>query len=155
MFKTLMGGLTFNLDTMAVGRIVQMPALIVAQPRRRSPSAPLSNQDIGVGSVTVSATASSGLAATFTTTTPSVCGSSGLERQRDHDPRRRNLYGKVADQAGDGQWAPAPSVSQSFQVTAPPPPPPGGQTITFPAMADKQLGSGSRSPARRRRPGSR
>jgi hypothetical protein len=66
------------------------------------------------GTGTVSATASSGLAVTFSTLTPSVCTVSGS-----------TVSGLVAgtctiaaNQAGNGTFSPAPQVTQTFQVVA-------------------------------------
>jgi hypothetical protein len=97
---------------------------------------------VGVGSITVSATASSGLAVTFTTTTPTVCTSSGTNGSTI-SILAIGTCTVVADQAGDAHWAPAPSVSQSFQVTGPPPPTGSAQTITFPPIPDQELGTGA------------
>ncbi len=60
---------------------------------------------------TVSATASSGLAVTFSTTTPSVCTSSGTQRQHDHPGRVGDVHGQ-ADQAGNATYNAATSVSR-------------------------------------------
>jgi Flp pilus assembly protein TadG len=140
-FNTLMGGLSFNLEATAVGRVVQMPA----PPPPASPQTitfgPLANQDVGVGSITVSATASSGLAVSFRTTTQSVCRESGADGSTI-SILTIGTCSVVADQPGDGHWAPAPSVTQSFQVTGPPPPTGSAQTISFPPISDQQLGTG-------------
>src|SRR3982750_158564 len=75
-FTTIMGGITFNIGSTAVGRIVQMPPITVASAQTITFNA-VPNQDVGVGTITVTASASSGLDVTFTTTTPTVCSSSG------------------------------------------------------------------------------
>ncbi len=81
------------------------------------------------GTVTLSASASSGLAVTFASTTPSVCTVSGTTA---------SLVGSgtctiTASQAGSGTYS-AASVSQSFNVNA------QTQTITFPAIAAQTAG---------------
>ena len=79
---------------------------------------------------TVSATASSGLVVTFTTTTPSVCTSSGTSG-RTITLVGAGLCTVVADQAGNGTYGPAPSVIRSFTVSK------ATQTITFGTLAAK------------------
>jgi Flp pilus assembly protein TadG len=140
-FTTIMGGFTFNLGTTAVGRIVQMPPPFVAAAQTIT-FGPIPDKDVGMGSLTAVATATSGLAVTFATTTPSVCGASGM----NGSTILLSTVGTcsvVASQAGNAQWAAAPNVSQSFQVTPPPPPTPPDQIITFPPMGDHMLGAGS------------
>ena len=82
---------------------------------------PLSNMALGSAPFTVSATASSGLAVSFASTTPSVCTLSGATV---------TLIGVgtctiEATQAGDANYAAATPVDQSFQVTAALPAAPG------------------------------
>jgi hypothetical protein len=83
--------------------------------------------DAGLGApITVGATASSGLAVSFSTTTPSVCAAAGTTI---------SLLGVgtctvAADQPGDGVYNAAPTVVQSFGVGL------ANQTITFGALAD-------------------
>ena len=81
---------------------------------------------------TVSATASSGLAVSFSSATTSVCSVSG-------DTVTLLQTGTCtinADQAGDSNWNAAPRVQQSFTVQK------GNQTITFGALADKRFDEG-------------
>ena len=66
---------------------------------------------------TVSATASSGLAVSFTTTTPSVCTSSGTYGS-NITLIATGTCTVSASQAGNGFYNAAPSVNQSFTVTA-------------------------------------
>ena len=76
-------------------------------------------------SVTVSATATSGLAVTFTSATPSVCTVSGATA-------RLIALGTCtinANQAGNSNYSVAPQTSQNFLVTQAP------QTITFGAAS--------------------
>jgi len=73
---------------------------------------------------TVSATASSGLTVTFSTTTPSVCTSGGTNGKTITLVTAGTCTVK-ADQAGNGTYNPAVSVSRSFTVSK------ASQTITF------------------------
>ena len=78
--------------------------------------APLPNQMLGTPPITVTATASSGLTVTFSTTTPS-----GLHLER-HQRRHDHLIAVgtcsvLADQAGNAQFTPAPTVQRDFTVT--------------------------------------
>jgi hypothetical protein len=73
---------------------------------------------------TVSATASSGLAVTFSSATPAVCAVSGTTVHLV-------AVGTCtidADQAGDASWNAAPRESRSFEVDK------AGQLITFPSL---------------------
>ncbi len=80
-------------------------------------------------SVTVVASASSGLTVSFSSAAPGVCSVSGTSV----------TFISVgtctinADQGGNGNWNPAPQVQQSFQVMK------GNQAISFAAPADKRL----------------
>jgi hypothetical protein len=91
-------------------------------------SSPPGGADVGGAPYTVSATASSGLAVTFTIAAASagVCTISGSTV---------SFVGAGtctinANQAGNGTYQAAPQVQQSFTVTVPPPPA-SPQTITF------------------------
>ena len=92
---------------------------------------------VGNPTITVSATASSGLAVSFTTTTPTVCSAGGT------NGTTITLFGNgtctvVASQGGNATYAAATPVSQSFSVVvlqiAP-----NGQAIYFGAIATKTL----------------
>ena len=92
----------------------------------------LTDQVFGTPAFMVSATASSGLAVTFTSTTAPVCTISG---------GNVTLVGVgtctiQAAQAGNTSFGAAPSVSQSFKVTQ------ASQTISFAALANTAFGSG-------------
>jgi hypothetical protein len=84
------------------------------------------------GPITLSATASSGLAVAFTSATTGVCTVSGTTV----------TFVTVgtctinADQAGNGNWNAASQVQQSFTISK------GNQTITFGALADKRFDQG-------------
>jgi hypothetical protein len=73
----------------------------------------LSNKPLGTGQFTVTATASSGLAVTFASTTTTVCTVSG-------DTVTLVAVGRCtihATEAGNADYAAATPVNQSFQVT--------------------------------------
>jgi hypothetical protein len=92
----------------------------------------LPGRTLGDAPFTVSATASSGLPVSFTTQTPARCAITG------------NLVTLVsvgpctiaANQAGNGTYSAAPQVAQTFFIAPAPLLP---QSITFPAIADRQL----------------
>ncbi len=81
----------------------------------------LSNQTLGTAPFTVSATASSGLAVSFASTTSTVCTVSGATVTLV----AVGTCTIQATQAGNANYAAATPVNQSFQVT------PESQTITF------------------------
>ena len=91
----------------------------------------LSNQALGTAPFTLSATASSGLAVSFASTTPAVCTVSGTTVTL--------VAGGTctiqATQAGNANYAAATPVNQSFQVTQ------ESQTITFGALSNQALGT--------------
>jgi hypothetical protein len=90
----------------------------------------LNNKTLADSSVTVSATASSGLTVTFSTTTPSVCTWGGA----NGETITLLAAGKCtvrADQAGNGVYNAAPSVNQSFTLSKVP------QTISFAALPNR------------------
>ncbi len=86
-------------------------------------------------SLTVAATASSGLTVTFTSATPGVCSVSGASV----------TFVSVgtctvgADQVGDGNWNPAPQVQPSFQVLK------GNQAIALTSTAPSGATAGGAS----------
>jgi hypothetical protein len=91
----------------------------------------LSNRTFGGAAFTVSATASSGLAVSFASTTPAVCTVSA---------KTVTLAGAgtctiQATQAGNTDYAAAAPVEQSFQVAQ------ESQTITFAALSAQTLGT--------------
>ncbi len=95
----------------------------------------IADRTLGSGDVSLDATASSGLAVTFGTTTPQVCSVSGSTASLI----AVGTCSITADQAGDDTWLAASTVTQSFKVEAAPK---KEQTIAFPAIADRTLGSG-------------
>jgi hypothetical protein len=91
---------------------------------------PLDDRNLIQGALVVSATASTGYAVSFSTTTPTVCGSSGTNGATI-TPFAVGTCTVRADQAGNAIFDPAPPVSQSFTVSK------SAQAITFGALADK------------------
>src|ERR1035438_3456283 len=92
---------------------------------------PLANQPFGTLPFTVSATASSGLAVSFASTTKTMCTVSG-------GTVTLVVVGKCtinATQAGNANYAAAPPVSQSFQVTK------ASQSIAFGPLANQPFGA--------------
>jgi hypothetical protein len=71
---------------------------------------------LGTPPFTVTATASSGLTVTFTTTTPLVCTSSGTNGATI-TLLAQGTCSVLADQAGNAQFAAAPTVQRDFTVT--------------------------------------
>ena len=93
--------------------------------------APLSSQPYGTSPFSIGATASSGLAVSFTSLTTTVCTVSG-------DTVALVAAGTCtirATQAGDADYAAATPVSQSFQVTK------ASQTIPFAALPSQPYGT--------------
>jgi FG-GAP-like repeat len=74
----------------------------------------LPNEPLSTGSITVGATASSGLTVTFASTTTKVCTVSGTKVTLI----KTGTCTIKASQAGNADYAAAPAVDQSFQVTA-------------------------------------
>jgi hypothetical protein len=95
--------------------------------------APLAGRTYGTASFSVSATASSGLAVAFSTTTPSVCTVGG-KNGAAVTMTGVGVCTVKADQAGNSLYGAAPSVTQSFTVSK------ANQTITFGQIANKRLG---------------
>jgi outer membrane protein assembly factor BamB len=91
----------------------------------------LSNRAFGTAPFAVSATASSGLAVTFGSTTPAVCTVSGTTVTL----AAVGTCTIKAAQAGNANWAAATPVNQSFQVTH------GSQTITFAVLSNRAFGT--------------
>ena len=92
----------------------------------------LGNATLAQSPVLVSASASSGLAVTFSTTTPAVCSSGGVNGASISLLTTGTCTVK-ADQAGNGSFNAAPSVSQGFLVSK------ANQTISFGALGNVGL----------------
>jgi uncharacterized protein (TIGR03437 family) len=95
--------------------------------------APIASQPFGTAAFPIAATASSGLAVTLASSTPSVCTVSGSSATFVSV----GLCTVQATQPGNSSYGAAPSVSQSFSVTQ------GSQTITFAAIPNQPFGSTS------------
>jgi predicted transcriptional regulator YdeE len=93
--------------------------------------AALSNQGFSSTPIALGATASSGLAVSFASTTAAVCTVSGSSVTLV----ALGTCTIQATQAGNANWAAATPVSRSFQVTR------GSQTITFAALSNQALGT--------------
>jgi len=91
----------------------------------------LANQAYGTAPFTVSATASSGLAVSFASTTPAVCTVAGATVTLVS----AGTCTIQATQAGNTNYAAATPVNRSFQVTQ------ASQTITFGALASQPYGT--------------
>jgi len=92
----------------------------------------LADQTVLQSPVTVSATSTSGLAVTFSTSTPAVCTSGGVNGAQITLVATGTCTVQ-ADQAGNATWAPASPVAQSFTVNK------ANQTITFGALGDRTV----------------
>ena len=90
----------------------------------------IANQGYG-STLTLSATASSGLPVSFSSTTTGVCTVSGTTVSHI----AMGTCTIAANQAGNATYAAAPQKTQSYTVT------PGSQSITFAALANKAYGS--------------
>ncbi len=88
---------------------------------------PIASQMFGTALFAIGATASSGLAISFVSTTASVCTVSGVMVTLVST----GVCTIQASQAGGGNYSAAPVVSQNFLVT------PGNQTITFGAIPNQ------------------
>ncbi len=92
----------------------------------------LPNKTLAQSPLTVGASSSSGLAVSFTTTTPSVCTSGGTDGATIALTKPGTCTVQAA-QAGDATYNPALPLSQSFKVSH------ASQTVTFWALADATL----------------
>jgi sugar lactone lactonase YvrE len=91
----------------------------------------LSNQALGTASYTLSATASSGLAVSFTSTTPAVCTVSGATVTLV----TAGTCAIQATQPGNTNYSAATAINQNFQVIH------ESETITFGALSNQVLGT--------------
>jgi hypothetical protein len=97
--------------------------------------AALGDRTLDEAALIVTASASSGLPVTFSSTTPSVCSSTGTNGATI-SPSIPGVCTVKADQAGNGTFDAAPPVLQSFNVAK------GSQTITFGVIPDRMLNQG-------------
>ncbi len=135
---TMLTGGTCTMEATQAGNSNYKAATPADQSFKISPAAqtitfaPLPNLPIGSPPFTVSATASSGLAVVFTSTTNTICTVSGTTVTMVAG----GSCSIQAAQPGNVLYAAAASVSQRFQIT------PGTQTITFASLSDQGFGSG-------------
>ncbi len=124
-------------EVYAAARAVAQAFRIKAAPKKEQTIAfpAIADRTLGSGDVSLDATATSGLAVTYGTTTPQVCSVSGTTASL----LAVGICSITADQAGDDTWLAAATVTQSFKVEATPK---KEQTIDFQAIADRTLGSG-------------
>jgi DNA-binding beta-propeller fold protein YncE len=94
------------------------------------------DKSFGEGSTTLAASASSGLQASFSAKTTSVCTTSGPNGETVTFLATGTCTIQ-ATQAGNANWNPAPAVEQSFTVAK------GNQTIAFAKPANRSFGEGS------------
>jgi uncharacterized protein len=116
-------------DPVVIG--LNLPAPL---PQTISFTAP-ADRAVNAGSFTATATASSGLAVSFATTTPAVCSTTpvGLVTLNT-----TGLCTLTANQAGNASFAAAPTVTRSFNVTAAL----LAQTISFAPLSPRAVNSG-------------
>jgi dienelactone hydrolase len=96
--------------------------------------AALANRTLGDPPFTVYATASSGLAVTFTTSTPTVCSAGGTNGATI-SLQAAGTCTVTAAQAGNAGYNPAPPVSRSFTVQSSK----LNQTINFGSLSNRKL----------------
>jgi MYXO-CTERM domain-containing protein len=108
--------------------------------------AALADRALGSGSFVVSATATSHLGVQFSSLTASVCTVSG----NTVSLVATGTCSISADQAGDATYSAAPTVTQSFQVTAASNPGDSGGDVPIPGWALVALGAGLLGAMRRR-----
>lgn len=123
-------------STYAAAADVSVSFTVAAAPIAQTITFP-SPGDLVIGNTVpaLGATASSGLAVSYSSSTPSVCTASGTSTTLTLVAAGTCTI--VASQSGDATHAAAPSVTDTFQVT-------GGlaaQTITFPSPGNQTLGS--------------
>ena len=123
-------------DILPAPEVIQSFTVIPPAPQTIT-FAPLITQNLGTAPFTLSATASSKLAVTFTSNSTAVCTVSGV----DVTLLKLGTCSITASQAGNSAWEPAPSVTRTFTVSAGPPaivslsPSAGaGKSVTFKAV---------------------
>jgi hypothetical protein len=116
-----------NASYAAAPQVSQSFAVALAPQTISFSSTPPGDAYVGGPAYTVAATASSGLAVTFSSGSPSVCSVSGATVTFTGT----GTCIVRANQPGNGSYQPAPQSQQSFTVT----PPPSPQTITFTSSA--------------------
>jgi uncharacterized protein (TIGR03437 family) len=122
---------TYSGDPAAAASSSNAVMLTVTQASQTITFGALSNKAMGVAPFTIVATASSGLAVTFTSTTLPVCTVVGATVTL----MSAGTCMIQATQPGSTNYAAAPSVSQHFTVTQ------GAQTIAFASLANQAFGT--------------
>ncbi|HEX5145576.1 MAG TPA: hypothetical protein VFV85_01030, partial [Conexibacter sp.] len=119
---------TFQITTAPISPLSQ--AITFAQP---------ADTRVDQGPASLSASASSGLAVSFASSTPAICSVSGSSVTL----LATGTCSITASQAGNGTYASAVDVTRSFQVTAiPSSPSPGTQSIAFTQPPDTRVDQG-------------
>jgi len=126
---TIKSGQAGNADWAPAPPVTQ--SFLVTQESQTVTFGPLLNQPFGTPPFTVSATATSGLAVSFTSYTPPVCTVSGTTVTLVVT----GLCTVQARQGGNANWATAVPVNQSFLVTQ------ESQTVVFGALPNLPFGS--------------
>ena len=133
---TLLAGGTCTIAADQAGDATFAPAATVTmsftvlQANQTITFAPIPNKAANDPPFAVSATASSGLSVMLTVTTPGVCSLSGSTVSI----LSVGTCSIDANQAGNGNYNPAPTVTQSFTIGM------SNQTITFNALPNKSFG---------------
>jgi hypothetical protein len=124
-----------NASYSAAPEVQQTTVVVVTKGRavQRITFAPIAGKTVAQSPVTVRAAASSGLAVTFSTTTPSVCIPVRTKRGVAITLLRVGTCTVRASQAGNARYEPATPVSRSFEVSK------ASQTITFVPITGKTL----------------
>jgi N-acetylneuraminic acid mutarotase len=110
--------------TISLTFAVTLPAQTITFPA-------ITGTQVALTSITLSATASSGLSVSFASTTPTICTVSGTTASL----LTSGLCRITGTQPGSSNYAAAPSVSQSFEVHQ------ASQTISFPAITGQTAGT--------------
>jgi len=110
---------------------VQSYSITMVQGTQTISFGPLPNASLSASPLTLSATASSGLTVDFASTTTGICTVSGTTLTL----HQMGTCSITASQAGDGNWAAAGDVVQSFTVT------PANLVLTIGAVSGNQVGA--------------
>jgi len=122
---------TYNGDSLNAASTSSPLSLTVVAQSQTITFAPLITKTFSAGTINVTATASSGLTVTFSSTSPAVCSATGTLVSL----LSVGTCSIQASQAGNPSYAPAESVTETFQITQ------AAQTITFGALASVAAGS--------------
>lgn len=109
------GNITYSAAPSVTVNFTILPAGTTQPQSQTIAFAPLADRPLSSSPFTLSATASSGLAVAFTSTTPSTCNVSGASVTL----AAAGTCSINASQAGNSAYAAAPSITRSFTITAP------------------------------------